>query len=76
MNMPSITPENARISMRGSIAYVSNEELIVPRKEPGTLRTNFKEMNQKCVLLERISLSPYQTSSGSSSSSGRYFFCQ
>jgi hypothetical protein len=44
--MPSISAQNIRISMRGSIAYVTCEEVVEPRRDPGTLKTNFKEINE------------------------------
>lgn len=44
--MPKITAQNIRISMRGSIAYVTCEEVLEPRRDPGTLQTNFKEINE------------------------------
>lgn len=44
--MPQIHVQNIRISMRGSIAYATCDEIIEPRRDPGTLRTNFKEANE------------------------------
>jgi hypothetical protein len=44
--MPNIRPHDVRISMRGSMAYVSCDEIIEPRYEPPTLKTNFQELNR------------------------------
>lgn len=45
-DMPLITPVKPRISVRGSVAYVTCEEVMTPRLEPGTLRTHFQEEKQ------------------------------
>jgi hypothetical protein len=44
-DMPNIRPHDVRISMRGSMAYVSCDEVVEPRFEPGMLKTNFQEIN-------------------------------
>lgn len=46
MGLPEIEVRNIRISMRGSIAYATCDEIIEPRRDPGTLLTNFKEANE------------------------------
>lgn len=44
--LPKITVRNIRISMRGSVAYATCDEIVEARRDPGTLRTNFKETNE------------------------------
>jgi hypothetical protein len=44
--MPNVAAENVRISLRGRTAYVTCDEIMTPHVEPGTIRIDFREMNQ------------------------------
>jgi hypothetical protein len=45
MERPVITPQNVRISVRGSMAYVTCDEVLTPSISQVGLRPNFQEMN-------------------------------